>query len=99
MFFCKGRGQYCVPIHEGVMSEELPFEYGMSFSLIDENLSAANSVRRQITNAQFAGPLNKVLQNMMVECFYAYQLGEDYTEIVSEAYQKFEDSFERIDDK
>lgn len=86
-FLCKGACSYCVPIHEGVMSKDLYLGYGRDFCLTDENLTAVNSVRRQITSVQFSGPLHTVLQKMMVDCFYAYQIGEDYTEIVSEAYQ------------
>ena len=86
-FLVSGAVSYCTPIHEGLMSEELPLNYGISFSLTEENLAAVNSVRRQITNAQFSGPLHTVLQRMMIECYTAYQIGEDYTDIVSEAYQ------------
>ena len=81
----RARWDSCMPIHEDVMREEYSI-YG-DWYLSDENFAAMSAVRDQITNAQFAGSLNTVLQDMMEECLYAYNRGEDYTDIVHRAYE------------
>jgi len=77
-----------MPIHEGIMSKELPVNYNTkpTYSLSDENFAAVCAVRDQITNVQFAGALNTALEKMMDECVLAKTFGEDHTAIVHDAY-------------
>ena len=56
------------------------------FSLDDNNFRKVCAVRDQITAAQFSGALNVELENMMVNCYRAHLNGEDYTNLVHEAY-------------
>ena len=82
------RSEASMPIHENIMSRNMPISYNTlpDYSLSNENFSVISAVREQITNVQFAGEFNTVLENMMRECADANMYREDYSEIVHEAY-------------
>ena len=79
-----------MPLHEDLMSSQYIMKGSRSqnlwFSLTDENFSAVCAVRDTISNVHFADALTAVLESMMDDCFRAYENGEDYTQIVHEAY-------------
>ena len=79
-----------MPMHEELMSSQGVMKgttaHNFWFSLTDEDFASVCSVRDQITDVQFAGSLNWELENMMVSCYRAYLNGEDYTDIVHDAY-------------
>ena len=59
---------------------------GMDWYMSDENFAAFCNVRKSITNVQYLGALNSILHEMMMDCYIAKSLGNDYTDIVSKAY-------------
>lgn len=80
-------------IHEGLMSKDYPMWTpgsrqvpGMDWYMSDENFAAFCNVRESITNVQYLGALNSILHEMMMDCYIAKSLGNDYTDIVSKAY-------------
>ncbi|MBO5253883.1 MAG: carbohydrate ABC transporter substrate-binding protein [Clostridia bacterium] len=79
-----------MPMHEEVMSQKYEMRVDSAinfwFSLDDNNFRKVCAVRDQITVAQFSGALNAELENMMVNCSRAHVNGEDYTQIVHDAY-------------
>lgn len=83
-----------MPMHEEVMSQKYEMRVNAVsnswFSLDDNNFRKVCAVRDQITAAQFSGALNVELENMMVNCYRAHLNGEDYTNLVHEAYVAME---------
>ncbi len=78
------------PLHEDLMSSQYIMKGSQAqnqwFSLTDENFKAVCAVRDTISNVHFAGALDIVLESMMRDCFTAHKNGEDYTQIVRDAY-------------
>lgn len=81
-------------MHEEVMSQKHEMRVNVDrsswFSLDDNNFQKVCAVRDQITVVQFSGALNAELENMMVNCYSAHLNGEDYTNLVHEAYAAME---------
>ncbi len=80
-------------VHEDLMSKEYPMWTpgerqisGMDWYMNDENFASFCAVRDSITNVQYLGALNSILHEMMLDCYIAKANNEDYTDIVSEAY-------------
>jgi len=78
-----------MPLHEDLMSSQYTMRENYTqdhWSLTDENFEAVCAVRDTISNVHFTGALDIVLESMMRDCFKAYKNGEDYTQIVLDAY-------------
>ncbi len=79
-----------MPMHEELMSEEYIMkgsnveQYGSY--LDDKNFEAFCAVRDQITSVNFSGSVIHELMWMMEECYRAYENGEEYSQVVHEAY-------------
>ena len=83
-------GEAAMPMHEEIMSSKYPMGgkvyVNHTFTLTNQNFDTVCAVRDQITNVQFVGALNGVIEEMAAECFTAYQAGDDYSSIVHDAY-------------
>lgn len=83
-----------MPMHEELMSEEYimkgsEFEQDWSY-LDDKNFETFCAVRDQITSVNFASSISHELQRMKVECYRAYENGEEYSQIVHETYDSLQ---------
>ena len=80
------RGMYdaSMPIHDEMMSSKCPTDQYTDLS--DVNFAAVSTVREQITNVEFASTLDLALEEMVQACVQANRNGEDYSEIVHDAY-------------
>jgi len=79
-----------MPMYEELMRKDDPIErhsdthIGTFYS--DENYETVCALRDSIARARFAGELDMMLFNLMLECDAAVRSGEDYTQIVSNTY-------------
>ena len=79
-----------MPMYEDLMQKAYPIDrssgthIGTFYS--DENYETVCALRDSIARARFAGELDMMLFNLMLECDAAFRSGEDYTQIVSNTY-------------
>ena len=76
-----------MPVDEEVLSSAYPLKLN-AWCYSDENNAAIDTVRAQITNAEFGGALHAELEQLMLNCYNAEQAGGSVEKIVHDAYEK-----------